>query len=77
MLVRSASDMLDELNSDSHELLRRRLKNYFRPSLLCIDEIGYLSYDENAADLLFQISECRQPSLRGATFHRVDNQSCL
>ncbi len=29
VLVRSASDMLDELNSDSHELLRRRLKNYF------------------------------------------------
>jgi hypothetical protein len=26
-----------------------------RPSLLCIDEIGYLSYDAHAADLLFQL----------------------
>ncbi len=37
VLVRTVSDMLDELDSDSPELLRRRLKNYFRPSLLCID----------------------------------------
>ena len=64
MLVRSASDMLDELNSDSHELLRRRLKNYFRPSLLCIDEIGYLSYDENAADLLFHVVNPRYEARR-------------
>ena len=64
MLVRSASDMLDELNSDSHELLRRRLKNYFRPRLLCIDEIGYLSYDENAADLLFHVVNPRYEARR-------------
>ncbi len=64
VLVRSASDMLDELNSDSHELLRRRLKNYFRPSLLCIDEIGYLSYDESAADLLFHVVNPRYEARR-------------
>ena len=28
--------MLDELDSDSPELRRRRLKNYFRPSLACL-----------------------------------------
>jgi hypothetical protein len=26
-----------------------------RPTLLCIDEIGYLTYDSHAADLLFEI----------------------
>jgi DNA replication protein DnaC len=35
--------------------LDRRLRAYGRPSLLCIDEIGYLSYDAHAADLLFQV----------------------
>lgn len=28
--------MLDELEPDSPELRRRRLKNYFRPSLACL-----------------------------------------
>jgi DNA replication protein DnaC len=64
VLVRTVSDMLDELDSDSPELLRRRLKNYFRPSLLCIDEIGYLSYDENAADLLFHVVNPRYEARR-------------
>ena len=26
-----------------------------RPALLCLDEVGYLSYDAHAADLLFEI----------------------
>ena len=64
VLVRTVSDMLDELDSDSPELLRRRLKNYFRPSLLCIDEIGYLSCDENAADLLFHVVNPRYEARR-------------
>jgi DNA replication protein DnaC len=45
VLFRSASDMLDDLSCDSPQLLRRKLKHYARPSLLCIDELGYLSYD--------------------------------
>jgi DNA replication protein DnaC len=31
------------------------LRAYARPTLLAIDEIGYLSYDAHAADLLFQV----------------------
>jgi len=42
VLVRTASDMLDELDSDSPELRRQRLRKYFHPRLLCIDELGYL-----------------------------------
>ena len=29
--------------------------NCTRPALLCIDEVGYLTYDAHAADLLFQV----------------------
>ena len=55
VLFRTASDLLDDLQSDSPLLLRRRLKKYARPALLCIDEIGYLSYDTHAADLLYEV----------------------
>ena len=51
-----ASRMLLDLGSqDSSRGLERRLRHYARPALLCIDEVGYLSYDARAADLLFEI----------------------
>jgi len=34
---------------------RRRLQHYARPALLCIDELAYLSYDPDAADLLYEV----------------------
>lgn len=55
VLFRTASDLLDDLQLDSPLQLRRRLKKYARPLLLCIDEIGYLSYDSHAADLLYEV----------------------
>lgn len=55
VLFRTASEILDDLHCDSPELLRRKLKKYARPQLLCIDELGYLSYDHHAADLLYEI----------------------
>ena len=35
--------------------LERRLRHYTRPTLLVIDELGYLAYDARAADLIFQL----------------------
>jgi len=55
VLFRTASEILDDLQSDSLELQRRKLKKYAGPQLLCIDELGYLSYDHHAADLLYEI----------------------
>jgi DNA replication protein DnaC len=55
VLFRTASEILDDLQCDSLELQRRKLKKYARPQLLCIDELGYLSYDHHAADLLYEI----------------------
>jgi len=40
---------------DTARALQRRLRTYLRPSLVAIDEIGYLAYDAHAADLLFQV----------------------
>lgn len=52
----SASDMLNDLaTQDTDRSLARRLRRYSRPHLLCIDEVGYLSYDSRYADLLFEV----------------------
>ena len=52
----TASDLILDLTAqDTTRALDRRLRAYARPSLLCIDEIGYLAYDAHAADLLFQV----------------------
>ncbi len=51
-----ASRMLLDLGAqDSARALERRLRHYAKPALLCIDEVGYLSYDARAADLLFEV----------------------
>ncbi len=49
---------------DSPTKLERRLKSYHRMQLLCIDEVGYLSYDARAADLLFEVVNRRYQSRR-------------
>lgn len=52
----SASDLLFDLSKqETPRALERRLRHYTRPHVLCIDEMGYLSYDNQAADMLFQI----------------------
>ena len=52
----TASDMLNDLAvQETSSALQRRLSKYTRPSLLAIDELGYLSYDHRHADLLFEV----------------------
>jgi DNA replication protein DnaC len=36
-----------------------RMAKYSRPKVLAIDEVGYLSYDQRYADLLFQLVSLR------------------
>ena len=55
VLFRTASDLLGDLASDYPQIRRRKLTYYSRPALLCIDEVGYLSYDSSAADLLYEV----------------------
>jgi DNA replication protein DnaC len=55
-LFTSAGSMLNNLASqDGDYALRRRLRNYSKPDLLVVDEVGYLSYSTRHADLLFEI----------------------
>ena len=56
VLFTSAGQLLGELAAiDSDSALRRRLRHYAAPTLLCIDEVGYLSYSNRHADLLFEL----------------------
>lgn len=52
----TAGQLLGDLAAlDSDSALRRRLRHYATPQLLIIDEIGYLSYSNRHADLLFEL----------------------
>jgi DNA replication protein DnaC len=56
VLFTSAAQLLFDLGAqESMRSLGRRLQYYATRGLLVIDEIGYLSYDARAADLLFQV----------------------
>ena len=56
VLGTSAGQMLNELaGAEGDHALRQRLTRYARPRLLLIDEIGYLSYSNRHADLLFEV----------------------
>ena len=56
VLFTTAGQLLGELAAlDSDSALRRRLRHYASPALLVIDEVGYLSYSNRHADLLFEL----------------------
>ncbi len=59
VLCTTAAELIEDLRSCSPETLRRRLARYTRPHLLTIDEVGYLSYDSQAADLLYKVVDRR------------------
>lgn len=52
----TAGQLLGELAAlDSDSALRRKLRHYAAPDVLLIDEVGYLSYSNRHADLLFEL----------------------
>ena len=56
VLFASAIDVVNNLVAAQRAgLLKQELKRYLKPSLLYIDELGYLPIDKTGADLLFQI----------------------
>jgi DNA replication protein DnaC len=58
-----AGQLLGDLTaSESDAALRRRLRHYSTPDVLVIDEIGYLSYSNRHADLLFELLNRRYES---------------
>lgn len=73
VLFTTAAELIEDLRSRSPETLRRRVGRYTRPHLLVIDEVGYLSYDSHAADLLYKVIDRRyeRPGARDASSRSV------
>jgi hypothetical protein len=56
VLFTTAAQMLLDLGGqESSRSLERRLRHYAKQSLLIVDELGYLAFDNRNADLLFQV----------------------
>jgi len=55
VLFRSAAALLEELQRQTPDGRRRKLRSYANAGVLCIDEVGYLSADDKAADLLYEV----------------------
>jgi len=60
VLFATAIDVINTLSAaKSAGRLKQELKKYTKPSLLILDELGYLPIDKTGADLLFQIISLR------------------
>lgn len=58
-----ASKLIADIGGQDSAWMRERcFRRYCRPALLVIDEIGYLAYDNAAADILFQLVNRRYES---------------
>jgi DNA replication protein DnaC len=55
LFLTAAQLLLDLGSQESSRTLDRRLKHYAKVSLLVLDEVGYLAFDNRNADLLFQV----------------------
>ena len=67
VLFTTAMDMLNQLLASQvdHSLVRK-LKTYTDPTLLVVDELGYLSLDQHNSNLLYQVISARH-SFRRST----------
>jgi DNA replication protein DnaC len=60
VLFTTAVDAINTLSAaQAANRLKSELKRYLTPSLLCLDELGFLPIDKRGADLLFQIISLR------------------
>jgi DNA replication protein DnaC len=56
VLFAGAIEVINDLQAaQKNGGLKFALKKYLRPTLLILDEVGYLPIDQNGADLLFQV----------------------
>ena len=59
VLFATAVDVINTLTAaQAAGQLKNSLKTYLRPSVLILDELGYLPIDKHGADLLFQVISC-------------------
>jgi DNA replication protein DnaC len=62
VLFRTAAAIVEDLRHEMFEGRRRKLRIYGKVDLLCIDECAYLSFDEKAADILYEVINRRYES---------------
>ena len=66
MAIRFVIRVVDMINhlvmAQTNGLLGKAIKAYVRPTLLLLDELGYLPIDKRGADLLFQVIAARYES---------------
>lgn len=55
VLFRTAAAIVEDLRHEMFEGRRRKLRGYGKVDLLCIDECAYLSFDDKAADILYEV----------------------
>ena len=56
VLFANAIDVINTLSAaQNNGILKTEIKRYLAPSLLVLDEVGYLPIDQRGADLLFQV----------------------
>jgi DNA replication protein DnaC len=51
----TAAELIDELSGAGRGQLHKALLPYVQPHVLVIDEVGYLTYSSDAANVLFQV----------------------
>ncbi|MFM2153171.1 MAG: hypothetical protein RL199_1606 [Pseudomonadota bacterium] len=65
----TAAELIDDLSSASREgRLREALATYTTPHVLVIDEVGYLTYGNDAANVLFHVVNDRHTRKRPMIF---------
>ena len=65
----TAASLIDDLSAASRDGgLRSALVNYVRPHVLIVDEVGYLTYGDDAANALFHVVNERHIRKRAMVF---------
>ena len=68
-LFTTAAELIDHLSSASRDGgMRDALSNYVRPHVLVVDEVGYLAYGDDAANVFFHVVNERHIRRRAMIF---------
>ena len=68
-LFTTAADLIEDLSAASRDgALRAALARYLRPHVLVVDEVGYLAYGHDAANVLFHVVDARHTRRRAMVF---------
>ena len=68
-LFTTAAELIEDLSSASRNgIMQERLAHYLRPHVLVVDEVGYLTYGSDAANVLYHVVNDRHIRRRSMVF---------